>query len=67
MANNSSLLISGQTSKSVRRALKYGGGSTKDWKEQRRASEQTRMNDVTGLFEQVDMLEVKKNQYAALK
>lgn len=25
------------------------------------------MNDVTGLFEQVDLLEVKKNQYLALK
>ena len=30
-------------------------------------SEQTRMNDVTGLFEQVDMLDVKKKDYMSLK
>lgn len=41
--------------------------SVKNWKEQRRTSEQMRMNDVTGRFEQVDLLEVKKNQYLALK
>ena len=63
MANNSSLLD--HSVKSIRR--KYAGGEDRDWKARRRISEQTRMNDVTGLLEQVDMLEVRKNEYLALK
>ena len=63
MANNSSLLD--HSAKSIRR--KYAGGEDRDWKARRRISEQTRMNDVTGLLEQVDMLEVRKNEYLALK
>lgn len=62
LGNKTSLL--GQSSKTIRR--KYAA-EDKEWKARRRASEQTRMNDMTGLLEQVDMLEVRKNEYLALK
>ena len=72
LTNNSANLFEAASSKTIGRRptnhLHAGQSpSVKNWKEQRRTSEQMRMNDVTGRFEQVDLLEVKKNQYLALK
>ena len=63
-SKHSALEAASQKPRIARRAASK---NTANWKAARRVSEQTRMNDMTGLFEQVDMLDVRKKDYMSLK